>query len=67
LQVWDALQGGPLFTGYDIESEKYQGRAHLAEMIALLGPPPMSLLARANLKDKFFSEQGRHRLRLRKA
>jgi serine/threonine-protein kinase SRPK3 len=27
-------------------------------MIALLGPPPSSLLARANLKSKFFSEEG---------
>lgn len=27
-------------------------------MIALLGPPPPSLLARARLRDKFFSDQG---------
>jgi len=27
-------------------------------MIALLGPPPPSLLARMNLKSKFFSEEG---------
>lgn len=27
-------------------------------MIALLGPPPPSLLARAKLRDKFFSDQG---------
>ena len=27
-------------------------------MIALIGPPPPSLLARANLKSKFFSEEG---------
>jgi hypothetical protein len=28
-------------------------------MIALLGPPPPNLLARANLKSKFFSETGK--------
>lgn len=28
-------------------------------MIALLGPPPPSLLARANLRSKFFSEEGK--------
>jgi serine/threonine-protein kinase SRPK3 len=28
-------------------------------MIALLGPPPQSLLARANLKGKFFSVDGK--------
>jgi serine/threonine-protein kinase SRPK3 len=28
-------------------------------MIALLGPPPQSILTRANLKDKFFSVDGK--------
>ncbi|GME41392.1 kinase-like protein [Neofusicoccum parvum] len=56
--VWDAFEGGHLFTGQDPEFGTYRGRAHLAEMIALLGPPPPSLLARANLRSKFFSEAG---------
>ncbi|OJD29144.1 putative dis1-suppressing protein kinase dsk1 [Diplodia corticola] len=56
--VWDAFEGEHLFTGHDPEFETYRGRAHLAEMIALLGPPPPSLLARANLRSKFFSEAG---------
>lgn len=47
-----------MFTGQDPLENKYRGRAHLAEMIALLGPPPPSLLARAKLRDKFFSNQG---------
>jgi hypothetical protein len=67
LQVWSILQGNNLFTGFDAESERYRGRAHLAEMIALLGPPPPSLLARASRKDMFFSEQGRHLSRMRNA
>ncbi|GAB7322923.1 hypothetical protein MBLNU13_g05463t1 [Cladosporium sp. NU13] len=50
--------GENLFTGRDPEHGTYRGRAHLAEMIALLGPPPTSLLARANLSSKFFSEAG---------
>ncbi|EMF11482.1 kinase-like protein [Sphaerulina musiva SO2202] len=56
--VWDAFEGEHLFTGQDPLENKYRGRAHLAEMIALLGPPPPSLLARAKLRDKFFSDQG---------
>jgi serine/threonine-protein kinase SRPK3 len=44
-----------LFTGRDPEHDTYRGRAHLSEMIALLGPPPPSLLARAHLRSKFFS------------
>ncbi|KAG6099015.1 hypothetical protein E4U31_004583 [Claviceps sp. LM219 group G6] len=57
-QIWDSFQGGNLFTGRDPESGTYQSRAHLAEMIALLGPPPPSLLAQANLRSKFFSDEG---------
>ncbi|KKY16588.1 putative protein kinase domain protein [Diplodia seriata] len=56
--IWDAFEGGHLFTGHDPEHETYRSRAHLAEMIALLGPPPLSLLARANFKSKFFSDAG---------
>jgi hypothetical protein len=47
-----------LFTGLDPEHNAYRGRAHLSEIIALLGPPPSTLLARANLRSKFFSEKG---------
>ena len=47
-----------MFTGRDPEHDSYRGRAHLSEMIALLGPPPPSLLARANLRSKFFSDEG---------
>ncbi|CAK1360865.1 SRSF protein kinase 3 [Cercospora beticola] len=56
--VWDISQGESLFSGKDPELGTYRGRAHLAEMIALLGPPPESLLARAGLKSKFFSDSG---------
>lgn len=56
--VWDALDDRHLFTGHDPEDKTYRGRAHLAEIIALLGPPPSDLLARANLRSKFFSSSG---------
>jgi hypothetical protein len=36
----------------------YRSRAHLAEMIRLLGPPPPSFLARGNLTQRSFSEEG---------
>jgi serine/threonine-protein kinase SRPK3 len=57
-QVWDAFQGEHLFTGQDPELQTYRGPAHLAEMIALLGPPLPSLLAQANRRSKFFSDAG---------
>ncbi|KAG5988033.1 hypothetical protein E4U52_006952 [Claviceps spartinae] len=56
--IWDCFQGGHLFTGHDPELKTYKGRAHLAEMIALLGPPPPSILARASFRSKFFSDSG---------
>ncbi|KFY42398.1 hypothetical protein V494_02421 [Pseudogymnoascus sp. VKM F-4513 (FW-928)] len=58
-EVWDIYEGGSLFTGQDPEFQKYRSRAHLAEMINLLGPPPTSLLAQAALRDKFFSADGK--------
>ncbi|KAJ6142860.1 protein kinase [Penicillium samsonianum] len=42
--IWDIFEGAHLFTGYDPEFEQYRSRAHLADMINLLGPPPSSLL-----------------------
>lgn len=52
-------QGGSLFTGQDPEFMRYRSRAHLAEMINLLGPPPSSLFTQGELKDKFFSSEGK--------
>ncbi|KAK8116056.1 kinase-like domain-containing protein [Apiospora sp. TS-2023a] len=43
------LEGNQLFRGIDPEHHKYQRRAHLAEIVALLGPPPKDLLARGHL------------------
>lgn len=56
--IWNIFEGGSLFTGQDPEFQTYRSRAHLAEMIRLLGPPPPSLLARGNLTRKFFSKEG---------
>ncbi|PKY00101.1 kinase-like protein [Aspergillus campestris IBT 28561] len=56
--VWNLYEGGSLFSGYDPEFQAYRSRAHLAEMISLLGPPPQSFIARGQLTKKFFSEEG---------
>ena len=57
-EVWDIFEGHLLFSGQDPELGVYRGRAHLAEMIALLGPPSPEFLNRGKLKSKFFSESG---------
>ncbi|PYI09675.1 kinase-like protein [Aspergillus sclerotiicarbonarius CBS 121057] len=56
--IWNIFEGESLFTGHDPEFQAYRSRAHLAEMITLLGPPPPDLLARGNLSHKFFSDEG---------
>ncbi|EKM75280.1 hypothetical protein AGABI1DRAFT_103042 [Agaricus bisporus var. burnettii JB137-S8] len=56
--VWDLFEGGHLFYGNDPEHGTYRGRAHLAEIISLLGPPPPGFVAQGTLRSKFFSEQG---------
>lgn len=60
-QVWDLFKGESLLTGRDPELQTYRSRAHLAEMIRLLGPPPSSLLAQGKSSHKFFSERGKSR------
>ncbi|QPG94139.1 hypothetical protein C2857_004948 [Epichloe festucae Fl1] len=58
--IWDVFEGGHLFHGLDPSPEKgyYTTRAHLAEIIGLLGPPPLDLLQRGTRSKEFFSEDG---------
>ncbi|KAJ5582657.1 hypothetical protein N7535_001277 [Penicillium sp. DV-2018c] len=56
--IWGLFERESLFTGYDAEFQTYRSRAHLNEMISLLGPPPLSLLAQGKLSHKFFSSEG---------
>ncbi|KAK4447335.1 serine threonine protein kinase [Podospora aff. communis PSN243] len=56
--VWDLFEGGHLFTGCDPEHQTYRSRAHLAEIMALLGPPPQALLRLGKSSHKFFTDTG---------
>ncbi|KAE8366750.1 CMGC protein kinase [Aspergillus caelatus] len=44
--LWDLIEGKELFSQVYDEEGQYQAKAHLAEMIALLGPPPQEVIAR---------------------
>ncbi len=57
--IWDVFQCGHLFYGQDPSGKGYTTRAHLAEIIGLLGPPPVDLLERGIRGKKFFSEDGK--------
>lgn len=52
--VWDLFEGCSLFTGQDPDLQTYRSRAHLAEMISLLGPPQPHLVARGRRGPEFF-------------
>ncbi|KAI1322409.1 serine threonine protein kinase, CMGC group [Xylariaceae sp. FL0255] len=60
-EVIDLFEGGHLFTGHDPEYQTYRSRAHLAEIIALLGPPPQELLCLGKSSHKFFTDEGNFR------
>ncbi|OAA34170.1 ABC transporter, transmembrane domain, type 1 [Beauveria brongniartii RCEF 3172] len=42
--LWDIFEGKQLFYAVDPEHKAYRRRAHLSEIVALLGPPPKDLL-----------------------
>lgn len=42
-----------------MEYQTYRSRAHLAEIAALLGPPPRALLKSGKSSHKFFTDQGK--------
>ncbi|KAJ5762039.1 uncharacterized protein N7511_005421 [Penicillium nucicola] len=56
--IWDLFETESLFTGYDPEFQTCRSRAHLSEIISLLGPPPLSLLAQGKSSHKFFHKEG---------
>lgn len=57
-QIWDLFEDKHLFYGKDPMEDKYLTRAHLAEMIALMGPPPPELLKQGKRTAEFFDEDG---------
>lgn len=58
-QIWDISEGRQLFYGSDPDDQDYSTRAHLAEVIGLLGPPPLDLLKRGRRSREFFAEDGK--------
>ncbi|KAF5604824.1 CMGC SRPK kinase [Fusarium pseudocircinatum] len=57
-KIWDIFEGRHMFTGHDPEFQKYRSRAHLAEIIALLGQPPSKVLEAGEASRKFFTDTG---------
>ncbi|KAF2756508.1 protein kinase [Pseudovirgaria hyperparasitica] len=58
--VWDLFEHSQLFTGRRSDG-KYDDGNHLAEMIAILGPPPPGFLARTENSLRYWDENGKWR------
>ncbi|PWY84820.1 kinase-like protein [Aspergillus heteromorphus CBS 117.55] len=56
--IWDLLEGKHMFYGNDPDGKGYSTRAHLAEVIGLLVPPPLDLLKKGRRSAEFFTEDG---------
>ncbi|KAL9624942.1 MAG: hypothetical protein Q9160_000989 [Pyrenula sp. 1 TL-2023] len=59
--AWDLLAGEQLFQTVDPENNSYSALHHLADMIALLGPPPKLLIERErNMRHWRWSPEARN-------
>lgn len=56
--IWDLYEDKHLFYGIDPTEKRYLTRAHLAELVAMLGPPPMDMLERGARSKEFFNGEG---------
>lgn len=57
-QIWDLFEGKHLFYGDDPDGKGYSTRAHLAELVGMLGPPPPDLIQRGIRGADFFTKDG---------
>lgn len=47
-----------MFYGNDPDGKGYSTRAHLAEVLGILGPPPLDMLQRGKRSHEYFTEDG---------
>jgi hypothetical protein len=58
MQIWDLFEGKHMFYGQDPSGKGYTTRAHLAEVVGMLGPPPLDLVRRGVRSSEFFADDG---------
>ena len=56
------MGNGYLFEPVDPNSRTYSPEMHLAQMIAVLGPPPREFLARGTRTSTYFDVNGKYSL-----
>ncbi|KXJ89417.1 kinase-like domain-containing protein [Microdochium bolleyi] len=58
LIIWELAEGSLMFDGSWTAQAPYSSEAHLAQMQAILGDMPQSLLARSKDRNSFFGDDG---------
>ncbi|KAI9890528.1 MAG: hypothetical protein M1814_003868 [Vezdaea aestivalis] len=58
VMIWDVFQGKHMFHGQDPDGSGYKTRAHLTEVIGMIGMPPLDLVQRGNRSPEFFTDEG---------
>jgi serine/threonine protein kinase len=58
-QSWNIYEDKYLFHGIDPIKKRYLTKAHLAELVAVLGPPPLYMLKRGSRSKEFFDDEGK--------
>lgn len=57
MQTWDLFQQGHLFYARDSDKKSSDGH-HLAEMVAVMGPPPKEMTQNSAYATDFFDSDG---------
>lgn len=60
--MWDLFEGRHLFYGNDPDGKGYSTRAHLAEVMGVIGPPPLDMIQRGKRGYEFFTHDGKYLL-----
>ncbi|KAI0134009.1 CMGC protein kinase [Xylariales sp. AK1849] len=58
LLAWDLLEPGTLFLIYDANDPAQNEAHHLANIVALLGPPPLEFLERSSKSREYWDKNG---------
>ncbi|UPX12386.1 uncharacterized protein EKO05_0002935 [Ascochyta rabiei] len=58
VMIWDIYEDKHLFHGKHPDGSGYKTAAHLAEVVAMFGPPPLDLLKRGLRSKEFFNDEG---------
>lgn len=56
--MWNLLQGSTPFQTIQPDGVSFSDEQHLANIVALMGPPPRDLIERRRESSRFFDDDG---------